>query len=102
MAGIMSNIWIAGVETELFEIGLFLFLRFQICRCGLTEVTMSRSFQSVILLVVVISAASSAGARQTPKGPPATPSSSEIERRYAGGNGIPSRRVQTRTEANGR
>ena len=45
---------------------------------------MSRSFQSVILLVIVISAASSAGARQTPKGPPATPSSSEIERRYAG------------------
>jgi len=63
---------------------------------------MSRSFQSVILLVIVISAASSAGARQTPKGPPATPASSEIERRYAGGNGIPSRRVQTRTESNGR
>src|SRR5262245_12826292 len=63
----------------------------------------SRSFQSIVILLVLLSvAAPPTGAFQTPKGPPATVSSSEIERSYAGGNGIPSRRVQTRTESNGR
>src|SRR4029453_12683948 len=69
--------------------------------CG--GVMVSRSFQSIIiLLVLLIVAAPPSGAFQTPKGPPATVSSSAIERSYAGGNGIPSRRVQTRTESNGR
>ena len=35
-------------------------------------------------------------------GPPASPSSSALERSYIGGAGIPLRRVQTRTESNGR
>src|SRR5688572_12971673 len=39
---------------------------------------------------------------QTRKGPPESFTSSAIERSYAGGGGVPSRRTQTRTESNGR
>jgi hypothetical protein len=61
-----------------------------------------RSLQITVLLAV-FAAPSHAGALQTPpKGPPATFSSRELERSYTGGNGIPSRRVQTRTESGGR
>ena len=67
------------------------------------EVKMNRLFQSAtILLVAMVVVAPCEGGLQNPKGPPATYSSSEIERSYTGGNGIPSRRVQTRTESNGR
>ena len=40
--------------------------------------------------------------QQTRQGPPASPSASALERSYIGGAGVPLRRVQTRTESNGR
>jgi len=61
-----------------------------------------RAFQTVLVLLVFLAAASQTIALQAPKSPPATFSSSAIERSYAGGSGIPSRRMQTRTESNGR
>jgi hypothetical protein len=61
-----------------------------------------RVFQSIPILVGLFAAAAPTAAVQAPKSPPTTYSSSELERRYAGENGIPSRRTQTRTESNGR
>lgn len=67
------------------------------------NVMVSRSFQSIIVILALLTvAAPHSRAQQAPKGPPATFSSSEIERSYAGDSGIPSRRVQTRTQSNGR
>jgi hypothetical protein len=55
-------------------------------------------------IVVLFAAPALALAQQTgtSQGPPASFASSTIEGSYAPGNGVPSRRVQTRTESNGR
>jgi hypothetical protein len=73
------------------------------------EVMMSRSILSVAILSTVVGLATVQPAdalQQTttpaPKGPPASFSSSAVERTYSGGAAVPSRRVQTRTETNGK
>ena len=67
------------------------------------EVMMIGKFQcfAVLSVSLVISAQQTRGP-QTPKGPPETFTSSEIERSYSSGAAVPSRRTQTRTESNGR
>src|SRR5688572_21450082 len=73
------------------------------------EVMMSRSILSVAILSTVVGLATVQRAdamQQTttpaPKGPPASFSSSAVERTFSGGAAVPSRRVQTRTESNGK
>ena len=70
------------------------------------EVLMIRLVQSTagiaILLMSPIAVAAQQTGQQTRQGPPASPSSSALERSYIGGAGVPLRRVQTRTESNGR
>src|SRR6187401_1850824 len=70
------------------------------------EVLMIRLVQSTagiaILLISPIAVAAQQTGQQPRQGPPASPSSSALERSYIGGASVPLRRVQTRTESNGR
>ena len=68
---------------------------------------MIRSVQSIMAIVILFVAPLAAAIQQTgdpetPQGPPLMFSSSTVERTYAAGAAVPSRRSQTRTESNGR